>query len=58
MPFLMLAEGDSSAIVSAIQSASTSLQADAVTVIGLAVALGVVFFGSKLLWNKFKGMAK
>lgn len=58
MPFMMLAEGDSSAIVSAIQSASTSLQADAVTVIGLAVAIGVVFFGAKLLWSKFKSMAK
>ena len=55
------AEGEapgSNAVVSAINSAVTSVKGDAVTVIGAAVGLGVVFWGAKVLWNKFKGMAK
>ena len=48
----------SSAVVSAINSAVTSVKGDAVTVIGAAVGLGVVFWGAKVLWGKFKGMAK
>ena len=48
----------SSAIVTAITEAATSLQGDAATVIGSAVALGLVFWGAKVLWSKFKGMAK
>ena len=47
-----------SAVVSAINSAVTSVKGDAVTVIGAAVGLGVVFWGAKVLWGKFKGMAK
>ena len=46
------------AVVSAIQSAVTSVKGDAATVIGAAVGLGVVFWGAKVLWSKFKGMAK
>lgn len=48
----------SNAVVSAINSAVTSVKGDAVTVIGAAVGLGVVFWGAKVLWAKFKGMAK
>lgn len=52
-------EGDSTnAVVSAINAAVTSVKGDAVTVIGAAVGLGVVFWGAKVLWGKFKGMAK
>lgn len=47
-----------SAVVTAINSAVTSVKGDAVTVIGAAVGLGVVFWGAKVLWGKFKGMAK
>ena len=46
------------AVVSAIQSAVTSVKGDAATVIGAAVGLGVVFWGAKVLWGKFKSMAK
>lgn len=46
----------SSAVVTAINSAVTSVKGDAVTVIGAAVGLGVVFWGAKVLWSKFKGM--
>lgn len=49
---------DTSAIVSAINDASTSLLGDASTVIASAVGIGVVFFGAKLLWSKFKSMAR
>ena len=51
------AEGDS-AVVTAIQSAVTSVTADATPVIAAAVGLGIVFWGAKLLWGKFKSMAK
>lgn len=51
-------EGDgTNAVVSAINAAVTSVKGDAVTVIGAAVGLGVVFWGAKVLWKKFKGMA-
>lgn len=47
-----------SAVVTAIQSAVTSVKGEATTVIGAAVGLGVVFWGAKVLWGKFKSMAK
>ena len=51
-------EGDNTnAVVSAINTAVTSVKGDAVTVIGAAVGLGVVFWGAKVLWKKFKDMA-
>ena len=54
-----VSEGDgTSAVVAAINSAVSSVKGDAVTVIGAAVGLGVVFWGAKVLWGKFKGMAK
>lgn len=46
------------AVVDAINSAVTSVKGDAATVIGAAVGLGVVFWGARVLWSKFKGMAK
>ena len=52
------ADDGTSAVVSAINTAVTSVKGDAVTVIGAAVGLGVVFWGAKVLWGKFKGMAK
>jgi len=48
---------ETSPIINAITSAATNLQADAGTVISSAIGLGVVFFGAKLLWRKFKSMA-
>lgn len=49
---------ETSAIVTAIEGAVTSVTGDATTVIGSAVGLGIVFWGAKLLWSKFKSMAK
>lgn len=52
-------DGDSStSVVSIITDAASGLKGDAMTVIGGAIALGVVFWGAKVLWGKFKGMAK
>lgn len=44
--------------LSAITDATASMSTDAITLIGAAVGLGVIFWGAKLLWTKFKGMAK
>lgn len=46
------------AIVSTITSAATNLGEQALPVIAAAVGLGVIFWGAKLLWTKFRGMAK
>jgi len=48
----------SATVVSVITDAVTSMNADALAIIGAGVGLGVVFWGAKLLWTKFKGMAK
>ena len=51
-------EPTTSAVVTAINSAVTSVTGDASVVIGAAVGLGVVFWGAQVLWGKFKSMAK
>lgn len=45
-------------VVASITEAATTLGADALPVIGAAITLGITFWGAKLLWSKFKGMAK
>ena len=45
-------------VASAITTAVGGVAPQAVTVITAAVGLGVIFWGAKLLWNKFKSMAK
>lgn len=47
-----------SAVTGIITDAATSMNGDAVIVIGAAVGLGLVFWGAKVLWGKFKSMAK
>lgn len=47
-----------SSTVTAITSAGTDLLGDAAPVIAAAIGVGVVFWGAKVLWGKFKGMAK
>lgn len=47
-----------SSVVSAITDATADLGTQAITLIGAAVGLGVIFWGAKLLWTKFKSMAK
>ena len=46
------------AVMTAIATQVTDLTDNAVIVIGSAIGLGAIFFGAKLLWSKFKGMAK
>ena len=53
-----LDESSNSVVVSAINSAVTSVKGDAATVIGTAVGLGAVFWAARVLWSKFRGMAK
>lgn len=52
------ASSGASAVVSAIQDAVTSVGGDAAVVIAAAVGLGITFWGAKVLWSKFKSMAK
>lgn len=53
----LASEDGSTSVVSIITDAATGLKGDAMTVIGAAIALGVVFWGAKTLWKKYKGMA-
>jgi hypothetical protein len=46
------------AITTTITDAATNLGTQALPIIGAAVTLGITFWGAKLLWSKFKGMAK
>lgn len=46
------------AITTAITAAGTSLIGDAGPVIASAIGVGVTFWGAKLLWSKFKSMAR
>ena len=45
-------------VTEAIGTEVASLKTDAGVVIASAVGLGLVFWGAKLLFGKFKGMAK
>lgn len=45
-------------VATAITSAVSDVAPQAISVITAAVGLGVVFWGARLLWNKFKSMAK
>lgn len=49
---------ETTTIVTAIQTASASLLADSGPIITSGIGIGVVFFGAKLLWSKFKSMAR
>ena len=48
----------SSSVVKIISDAASGLKTDALSVIAAGVGIGVVFWGAKVLWSKFKGMAK
>lgn len=45
-------------VSNAINTAVAGVKSEASVVIGSAIGLGVVFWGAKLLWSKFKSMAK
>lgn len=50
---------DGGTIISdAIGNAVEGLKSEAGIVIGSAVGLGIIFWGAKLLWSRFKSMAK
>ncbi|MDO4711185.1 MAG: hypothetical protein Q4A75_04335 [Peptostreptococcaceae bacterium] len=49
---------DETGVTDIIVKAGTDSKADAIKVIGAGVSLGVVFWGAKMLWSKFKSMAK
>ena len=51
-------ESGGSAVVTAIQEQSAALISDGATVIAAGIGIGAVFFGAKMLWGKFKSMAK
>lgn len=55
---MLLAESVPSPVVSTITSAATQMTTDAAPVIAAAIGLGIVFWGAKVLWSKFKSMAK
>lgn len=48
---------ETNAVVTAITAQATSLTGDAATVIAAGLGIGALFFGARLLWRKFKGMA-
>ena len=60
MDQVALSEGASNIanVATAITSAVSDVAPQAISVITAAVGLGVVFWGARLLWNKFKSMAK
>ena len=45
-------------VMTIIAAQITTLTTNAAVIITSAVGLGAIFFGAKLLWSKFKGMAK
>lgn len=46
------------AVSKAITDAIAGVSGQATPIIAAALGIGVVFWGAKLLWTKFKGMAK
>lgn len=54
----VVASAESGGVAEIITTTATSLKSDATTVITAGVGIGVVFFGAKLLWSKFKSMAR
>ena len=55
---LAFADSALTGITGTISSAGADVIASATPVITSAVGVGVVFWGAKLLWGKFKSMAK
>lgn len=51
-------ESNASSVVTAITTAGTDVVGDAAPIIAAAIGVGIVFWGAKVLWTKFKGMAK
>lgn len=45
-------------VVSAITDASSDVTTQGIAVIGVAVGIGILFWAAKLIWGKFKSMAK
>lgn len=45
-------------VVTSITSASSEVTTEGIKIIGVAVGIGILFWGAKLIWSKFKSMAK
>lgn len=56
--FITLAEITENPVVTSITEAATGVKTDAGPVIAAAIGVGIVFWGAKVLWTKFKSMAK
>lgn len=52
------AETGDTGVSSIITEATAGVLADSKVVIASALSIGVVFFGARLLWSKFKSMAR
>lgn len=55
--FVSAADGDFG-VAEIITDATTSIMADSKIVIASGLGIGVVFFAARLLWSKFKSMAR
>lgn len=49
---------ETTAIVTTIQTVATDLVEASNPIITAGIGIGVVFYGAKLLWTKFKSMAR
>lgn len=47
-----------SKVVESITTASSDVTTQGIAVIGVAVGIGILFWAAKLIWGKFKSMAK
>lgn len=45
-------------VVKSITDASSDVTTQGIAVIGVAVGIGILFWAAKLIWGKFKSMAK
>lgn len=55
---LLEAGTGASGISELITTAVAEVKGEAMVVIGAAIGLSVVFWGARVLWNRFRGMAK
>lgn len=47
-----------SSVTTAVTSAAGEVKTEGAKVISAAIGVGIVFWGAKLVWSKFKSMAK
>lgn len=47
-----------SSVTTAVTTAASEVKTEGAKVISAAIGVGIVFWGAKLVWSKFKSMAK